>query len=164
MMTRDQFWTVIDSARRLDPDEPAEGLRKVLGRLKLAEIAGFQAHFDELFDAACRWDLWGAAYLMGGGCSDDGFIDFRYGLISHGRRVYEAALADPDSLAGLDDHVEDEAYGSIAAEVHEDKGGGALPPATGAVTEPAGEQWDFDDPDENRKRLPRLSEEYGAGC
>ena len=31
-----------------------------------------------------RWDMWAAAYLIGGGCSDDGFIDFRAGLIAQG--------------------------------------------------------------------------------
>ncbi|MGE0440212.1 MAG: DUF4240 domain-containing protein [Gemmatimonadales bacterium] len=162
-MTRDQFWAVIESARRADPDEPAEGLRTMLGRLGLPEIASFQAHFDELFDGAFRWDLWGAAYLMGGGCSDDGFIDFRSGLISHGRRVYEAALADPDSLAALDDHVDDEAYGSVAAQVYAAKGGGELPRARAVSTEPAGEPWNFEDEAQNWKRLPRLCEEYGAG-
>jgi hypothetical protein len=47
-----------------------------------------------------RYDLWAAAYLIEGWWSDDGFMDFREGLISPGRHWYERALADPDSLAG----------------------------------------------------------------
>jgi hypothetical protein len=46
-----------------------------------------------------RWDLWGAAYLINGGCSDDGFDYFRGWLLSQGRAIWQATLADPDSLA-----------------------------------------------------------------
>lgn len=34
--------------------------------------------------ALYRRDLWAAAYIIGGGCSDDSFIDFRAGLIAQG--------------------------------------------------------------------------------
>ena len=163
-MTREQFWAIIESARETDPDEPEEGLRQVLGRLPLADVASFQKHFDDAFEAAYRWDLWGAAYLIGGGCSDDGFADFRYGLISHGRRVYEAAMNNPDSLADLDDQVDNEGYGSVAIKVYEEKGGGDMPRVIAEVADPKGEQWDFDDEEENRKRLPRVCEEYGSGA
>ena len=38
-------------------------------------------------DDSYRWDLWGAAYLANGGCSDDGFDYFRGWLIGQGRKV-----------------------------------------------------------------------------
>ncbi|MEU1251459.1 DUF4240 domain-containing protein [Micromonospora arida] len=41
------------------------------------------------------WDVWAAAYLIGGGCSDDSFIDFRAGVIALGREWYERVLASP---------------------------------------------------------------------
>ena len=34
------------------------------------------------------WNLWGAAYLMKGGCSDDAFDYFRGWLVAQGRRVW----------------------------------------------------------------------------
>jgi hypothetical protein len=37
--------------------------------------------------------------VIGGGCSDDGFLDFKGWLVSRGEKVFEAALAKPDSLA-----------------------------------------------------------------
>lgn len=46
-----------------------------------------------------RWDVWAAAYLIGGGCSDDSFMDFRAGLIGLGREWYARAAACPDVLA-----------------------------------------------------------------
>ena len=40
------------------------------------EIVAFQRVLDELMDESYRADLWGAAYVINGGCSDDGFEDF----------------------------------------------------------------------------------------
>src|SRR5262249_4867117 len=48
-----------------------------------------------------RNPLWAAAYLVNGGCSDDGFEYFRGWLIMQGRAVYERVVADPDALADL---------------------------------------------------------------
>ncbi len=48
---------------------------------------------------AYAWPVWGAAYLVEGGCSDDAFMDFRDGLVLAGRATFERTLADPDTLA-----------------------------------------------------------------
>jgi hypothetical protein len=37
--------------------------------------------------------VWAAAYLIGGGCSGDAFIDFRAGVIAQGRDWYEKVAA-----------------------------------------------------------------------
>lgn len=55
----------------------------------------------ELMAESYRWELWGAAYLINGGCSDDGFDYFRGWLLGQGRATWQAALADPDSLASV---------------------------------------------------------------
>lgn len=47
-----------------------------------------------------RYDLWAAAYLIGGGCSDDSFTDFRAGLIGQGCDWYEQATTSSDSGSG----------------------------------------------------------------
>ena len=44
------------------------------------------------------WDLWGVAYILKGGCSDDGFEYFRAWLIARGRDFVAQALADPEGL------------------------------------------------------------------
>lgn len=44
---------------------------------------------------------WQAAYLINGGCSDDGFEYFRGWLLTQGREVFERAVALPDTLADL---------------------------------------------------------------
>src|SRR5207249_5020548 len=46
-------------------------------------------------------------YLINGGCSDDGFEYFRGWVILRGRKAYEAAMKNPDSLAGVVDPDEE---------------------------------------------------------
>jgi hypothetical protein len=163
-MNRDQFWTLIESARTKSSDEPEEGLRESLQSLPAGELVSFQQHFDELVGAAYQWKLWGAAYLIDGGCSDDGFIDFRYGLISLGRRIYEAALENPDSLVAVDDEIPNESFGYVASELYGEKGEGELDRKSVAPAQPTGEEWDFDDEDETQRRLPRLYAKFSPAA
>ena len=74
-MTETQFWALIEPGK--DDRKPQERLRRELEACKPDEIVSFQEHFDRHFEVAYAWDLWGAAYLIEGGCSDDGFTDFR---------------------------------------------------------------------------------------
>jgi hypothetical protein len=163
-MNRDEFWEVIESARAKNSAEPEEGLREELSSLSADQLASFQQHFDDLVDAAYRWDLWGAAYLIGGGCSDDGFIDFRYGLISLGRATYEAALASPDSLVTVEDEISNESFGYVASELYEEMSGGDLERKSSGHSHPIGDEWDFDDDKENRRRLPKLHAKFGGAA
>ncbi len=160
-MDLDGFWKLIDAAAGADARRDA--LAEQLASLSREDLIAFQAHFDRAFDAAYQWPLWGAAYLMQGGCSDDGFMDFRYGLISLGRSIYEAALAEPDSLASLaNGEFADELYGYVALDIYETRFDDDMPrddvPPLG---EPEGIVWDFDDSADNRQHLPRLSAKYG---
>ena len=159
-MNLETFWGLIDQAG--NSSNTHETLRQSLQPLSAPDIAKFQSHFDQLFDSAYRWNLWGAAYIIAGGCSDDGFIDFRYGLISRGRTVFETTLANPDLLATLEiEEIEDEAFGYIAQEIYESKTGQSIPRDTSNIApDPIGEEWDFDDEDENQIRLPMLMKKY----
>lgn len=162
-MDINEFWKIIDLGK--DSEEPAHSLKVELEKLTPEEIVSFQEHFDTLFDNAYRWNLWGAAYIIHGGCSDDGFIDFRYALISRGKDLYEKALQNPDSLSGLGDAAEElldnELFGYVALEVYENKVGSEIPSNDSTSSdESMGEEWDFDDEAENTKRLPRLSSLY----
>lgn len=108
-MNNADFWKLIDQSRKAahgDPDAQIDQLRSLLSKLQPEEIVEFGRIFSELHVNAYTWGLWGAAYVIGGGCSDDGFSDFRGWLISRGQKVYERAIELPDSLA--DDVAEDE--------------------------------------------------------
>lgn len=104
VMPADRFWQIIERAAKADhdPDAHTEALRAVLRELSVDEIIAFEVAFRDYLNKAYTWDLWGAAYVIHGGCSHDGFEYFRRWLVTRGREAYEAALADPDSLGELD--------------------------------------------------------------
>lgn len=108
-MNESTFWELCERhlarGRGDDDEERVERLTAALAKLPPREIVDFQRLLDDAMDRAYRWDLWGAAYVILGGCSDDGFEYFRAWLVSRGRAVYEAALRDPESLA---DQVQDD--------------------------------------------------------
>src|SRR5262249_32430575 len=130
-MPADQFWQIIERAARSDhdPDAQMEALRMALRELSPEKIISFEVAFRRYLSEAYTWDLWGVAYVVNGGCSDDGFEYFRRWLVSKGRDVYEPALADPDSLAqlevrpGPDGVWEFEGIYYVAKQVFEEKGG-----------------------------------------
>ncbi|MBI1213053.1 MAG: DUF4240 domain-containing protein [Alphaproteobacteria bacterium] len=157
------FWTIIDKARSTagaDVEARPAALAKVLATLSKAELASFQKHYDSLICASYRWDLWGAAYIINGGCSDDSFRYFRDWLISEGREVFDKAVASGDSLADHPhiDCADLELFGYVATDVAERKGFGKLDrdfSTEGA--EPAGQQWKED---ELQDLFPRLAAKY----
>ncbi|MCC7368515.1 MAG: DUF4240 domain-containing protein [Chloroflexi bacterium] len=153
------FWQLIEESRENaggDPNEQAAELTDLLSALPAGEIVQFDRRFRELLVQAYRWDLWGAAFLIDGGCSDDGFEYFRCWLISQGRRVYEEALADPESLAErAEPDVEAESMLYAAADAYEVETGKPLPSSSvGDPAEPAGQPWEEND---LPRRFPRLA-------
>lgn len=157
------FWNTIDQARGNALRADAASLERQLEGLSKSELEGFQAAFDRLFDRANRWLLWGAAYLIGGGCSDDGFTDFRYGLISFGEKVFEKAIADPDTLAdvGPAEDIWDEGFGYVAGQVYEARFGSEVPRIE-PLDADMGDDWDFEDEDAARNTFPRLYKRFGG--
>ncbi len=103
-MNEDQFWTMIEAAK-LESDGDGEAqleiMHNALMTLEPDEIMEFQRLFDQFHRVSYRTDLWGAAFIMNGGASDDGFDYFRGWLIAQGRTVFEAALEHPDSLVDV---------------------------------------------------------------
>jgi hypothetical protein len=101
-MTANEFWNIIETAHQQadgDQDTQMETLETTLEELEPAELLEFHNFFQEAHTVSYRANLWGAGFLMNGGCSDDGFDYFRGWLIAQGRKVFEAALENPDSLA-----------------------------------------------------------------
>jgi len=174
-MQGDKFWQIVKRAAESDhdPDAHEEVLRAELRELSLQEIISFEVAFRRYLNEAYTWDLWGAAYVIHGGCSDDGFEYFRRWLVSRGRDVYEAALADPDSLAqlnirpGPDGVCEFEAIYYIAGQIFKEKGGQgdvrdySEPEAGLGGPGPSGEPFE-DDEEHLARRYPKLWRRFGA--
>lgn len=172
-----RFWQIIERAAESDhdPDAHVKALRTGLLELALPEIISFEVAFRRYLNKAYTWELWGAAYVIHGGCSDDGFEYFRRWLVSRGRQVYEAALADPDSLAQQDVRPgpwnvwEFEQIYYVAKEVFNEKGGEgdvrdqSEPEAGAGLTgpEPSGEPFPEDE-EHLARRYPKLWQRFGA--
>ncbi|MFE1381921.1 DUF4240 domain-containing protein [Streptomyces sp. NPDC058740] len=184
-MDMHEFWGVIEAARlAATADKPfAQALTDELATRTQSGILGYQERFDEVHGAVCRWDMWAAAYLIGGGCSDDSFMDFRAGLIALGRDWYGKAATCPDSLAehpsvinaahaqsGQAIFDEDANYAASYAFERLTGDDHAFYQAWDTYTAPReecgqgddamGEDFDFKDPAEMQRRLPRLSALY----
>lgn len=171
-MTAAEFWKLIESTKRSDPDEHVEKLVGKLVKMDEKSIFEFGRHWDSFHTKAYMWALWGAAYIINGGCSDDGFIDFRSWLILQGEAIYSAALSDPESLTKVrvePDEATAECYPAPEAYCRakgiEDHGVyyDALVKAYGQSPGddvPGGEEWDFDDEDAMKKWLPKLFKKY----
>ena len=167
-MDEDGFWGIIETADResgTGMDEKSEALKRAIGRLPETEASGFSELFDEKMDRAYTYPLWGAAYIMHGGCSDDTFADFRACLISRGRPQFEHAVADPDSLA---DEAFDrdawfyEGYQYAVADGVEAAAGSRPPCKHPLPKEPAGEPWD-ERPDVLKGLYPRIWARFVGG-
>jgi len=167
-MDEPQFWDIIESGGRKALDDPERQLaaaHKKLAKYPPEEVRDFHRLFNEKLTAAYSWDLGGAAYLINGGCSDDGFHYFRAWLISRGRAVYEAAIQNPDSLAGLTDPERDdyefEDLWFVALDVYKElTGKDMLPVDTKWPSKPKGRRWDFDDDEQLSRKLPASAKVY----
>jgi Protein of unknown function (DUF4240) len=83
-----------------------------LKKLAPDDIVRFQRWFDDKMDALYTWDHWGAMHLLTGSESDNKFAFFRAWLVCMGKTVYEAALANPDTLAEIVDPAWEQEYSS----------------------------------------------------
>ncbi|MEU1785056.1 DUF4240 domain-containing protein [Streptomyces sparsogenes] len=186
-MNIEDFWTIIETARTDaasasgDPDQAfVSALVDRLAATSKQTILEYHQCFDQLHAAIYRWDVWAAGYLIGGGCSDDAFMDFRAGLIAQGRIWYDRAATAPDALAGHPEVVAAAAEGSDEALFNETVNYAASyayelingdedncsfyddydqfrSPRTGGEPTDMGESFDFDDASEMHARLPRLA-------
>lgn len=103
-MNIEQFWQLIDKTHAASDGDPEKQMQLLIDELvtmPVEAIFDYQRIQDSLEDRAYRSDLWNAAYIIGEGCGDDSFMDFRAWLIAQGQHVFEAALQNPDTLADV---------------------------------------------------------------
>ena len=103
----DEFWTVIDEARvRVadpvrDAGAVARAVEDVLATRPHEQVLGFDVVQRRISASARRQRLVDACALVNQYVSDDGFSDFLCWVQCQGRTVWEAAVAEPDSLADV---------------------------------------------------------------
>ena len=162
-MTRDEFWELIDTAQSeaaFDRRNLPAALREQLEVLDEDALLDSIRHFHELRIDAYRHELWAAAWILGGGASDEDFSDFRDWLITHGREAYEDALHDPERLLNHADPAElrdpfDPDVARVAPDLYTDLTGQPIP--EGALrphpAHPTGRPWK---PEDLPRRFPKL--------
>lgn len=166
-MDRSTFWAHAGRVRAqagADIEAYESALRAELRGLSPEELVSFDQHLHQLVADAYHWKLWAAAYLINGGCSDDGFYYFRAWLVMQGQAIYETALADPDALADVcavpNEDAECEEVLYVARQLYEEKTGQELTPqplrGETPGDEPSGAPWDEDDLPELLPRLARI--------
>lgn len=194
-MDLEMFWRLVGEIRDraettdvADDEALANCVADVIAdRLTARELLAFDAVASALADLADIPAMEAAMFLIEGYISDDSFMDFRDGLILLGREVFEAAIADPDSLA---EHLQ-----AAPVKGSADGLGGRIPIAFESITSsvaaawvrvtgtenedefwdaawafeqclvvparpPSGERSILHDADATRARLPRLAERF----
>ncbi|WP_431681456.1 DUF4240 domain-containing protein [Kitasatospora sp. KL5] len=174
-MDKQQFWDLIEEARRPAPEDAeavVERATALLAARPRQDIIAAQQILWDLMADSYRGGLWGAAYVINGGCSDDGFDYFRGWLITCGQQAFEQAVAAPDTLAGLrsvreaaerDEDLECESTLGLAWDAHLAATGEQMSGDCYSIRYPEIVfEWDFDDDEATERRLPRLAALYGA--
>ena len=170
-MDASELWDLVETAREQvedadDADAVAAALVQELAERDPDVIEAFDLALAAVLAQSYTTDLWAAAYLINGGASDDGFDYFRGWLVAQGRDVFEAAVADPDSLAEVpavrgatagDDELECEEMLSVAWDAYSAATDDDLPERAAPELPELDPMWDFDDEQEMRDRLPRLA-------
>jgi hypothetical protein len=161
------FWQLIADTRAdagNATDKQSDLLEQRLRRLPANQIAEFERIRQGLDRQAYTYELWGAAYVIEDGCSDDCFRDFRGYLISLGRDPYEAALRDPDSLASVAQDAETgnwENADDVAPDAYEGVADEDIPTGDSEPSgDPSGDPWDDDHAEQLVQRYPRLAARF----
>lgn len=163
-MDEPKFWEIVDAVHARsggDMDRKCEAIRDAISALPGHEASAFAAIFDAKMDEAYAWALWGAAYVIHGGCSDDAFTDFRASLISRGQAPFARAIANPDALAAEDFDEEawfHEGYQYAVADGVRRAVGTVPARASPHPAQPAGQAWDEE---EVYGLYPKLAEKFG---
>ena len=169
-MRTDDFWAVIGRATADRPATPGEVAERAVAELVTRdpeEIVAWGRHLDKVMAASGTEDLWAAAYVIHGGCGEEGFDAFRGWLIAHGRDAVARSVKSPDSLANVAVIKASAETGAvfeapevltIAAEAYREATGEEMPAEEHPKTRPdVADLWDFDNEEEMQRRLPKLS-------
>lgn len=157
------FWNLIQSTKEqaaANLDARPVVLQRLLSQLSAVDIQAFQVRYESLLLEANHWNLWGAAYLMNGGCSDDGFRYFRDWLISEGEVTFATAIVEPESLVtqAKREYFDLESFGYAAMKAYASKGAGELERSFQLeFAPPQGSEWDES---ELPALFPKLAAKY----
>src|SRR5580698_6558611 len=99
-MNEESYWAIVDSSLKTAQNQPGQEqfLLSALQKMTPGQIIGFHLTTAQLLNETYTAEMWCAGHIMNTRCSDDGFEDFRYWVISRGKEIYYKAKANPDTL------------------------------------------------------------------
>lgn len=100
-MSREEFWQLLAWAigkRRGKLDRAVAKMDQHLRSLPAAEIEDFARHYAGLQNEANTPAILEAAFIIGCGESNDGFMDFRRWIVWQGEQEFAQIVANPDYL------------------------------------------------------------------
>lgn len=165
LMDEDQFWKIIQTAKDHSNgnfEKQQEDLAKELWKITPDDIILFGNRFRYFRGQAYTWELWGAIYIIHGGCGDDSFNDFREWVIGQGKDFYYKTINDPESLVEIDTEQIDidwEGLGYVYSTVFEEMTGQEMEYLLEENKEITGVEWEEDN-DDLKNMFPRLYEKY----
>lgn len=103
-MDRDTFWQMIESARQTSSGDLEAGSQVIIDALSQkseAEIIEFYIIYKTLLNETYLADLWNVCVLIGCGCNENGFLNFRNWLMAQGKETFYQAVHDPEALMSI---------------------------------------------------------------
>jgi hypothetical protein len=161
-MDENEFWQLMEG---LDPADRNGDLRRRISDLEPEKIVAFGRAFQLAAARAYDWALFGAFKLIhGGDCSEELFDASCYGLVSRGRKAYEDALDNPDTIAEwlkVGEQIEGEDGTDMAFEIYEAKTGLEFPNWDYPHRHPTGDENLVEFNDGWPEAFPRLYAKFG---
>jgi hypothetical protein len=99
-MSPDEFWAVVDRVADPDPVDASAALTEQLRAMPADRVVAYEKQFVAQMARANTFVHRAAAETIMGYTSQDVFVSFRTWVLYQGRTVFDAFVADPDSLAG----------------------------------------------------------------
>lgn len=147
----DDCWALIEKSKQSSAsnEQHEEQLIKELSTLAAEDVREFASFFRSKMIELYRWDLWAIGYIINGGCSDDGFTEFRAWLICQGREFFEQAVIRPEFVGeqvpvkALDTCETLYGFDLVAGPIYEEKTGYEMHNLHPLEPQhPLGERWD----------------------
>lgn len=163
LMNEDTFWSLIDKSRTASGNNyqtQITSLKTILATLEPTEIVKFDNTFTALLAASYDYNLWGASYVINGGCSDDCFDYFRQYLIGHGKEKFYQTIKDPESCASWIKSEEEDNWEGLqysAMDAYKQKTGKDLPKTYQPKFELKGKPFDEETV---MKQYPKLAKKF----
>ena len=131
-MNKDRFWEINEKVRNRckdDAEKMVDALQEELEKHPIKDVQRFSSIFNTYHHIAYKEGLFSIGSMMNHYMmTDDGFIDFRYWLISQGKETYMNAMKDPMALCNAEikpigDWYKFETFGYVPMNIIEEKTG-----------------------------------------